>query len=372
MRILYAITHDTSAQNFLRGQLRYMRTRGVDVHLACSPGPGLDAIAASDQPHIHQLFTARDISLLQDLMSLAHFMKLMISVRPDALHASTPKASLLSLIAAKITRVPTRMYLIRGLRLETVGGVKRRVLRTMERICCWAATDVVAVSPSLRDEYIKLGLTGHRPVQVFANGSSNGVDAGRFAPNTVLRETARAEIGLDSEQVLVTFIGRINRDKGADSFLEMSTQLSARRGVHFMMQGSEEDSRLLDRMATSPRLTRKSWGDSRRTLAATDILVLPTLREGFPNVVLEAACMGIPTVTTTVTGAKDSVVDGVTGILVPPHNVSALVDAVTQLADSPGLRNRLGQAAAARARSDFRPDHVWQEAYSTLCSREPK
>lgn len=372
MKVLYAITHDTSAQNFLRGQLRFMRSRGLDVHLACSPGPGLDIVAASDGPHIHELFTARDISVLQDIKSLGKFLRLMLTLRPDALHASTPKAALLSLLTAWMTGVPTRMYLIRGLRLETVRGLRRSLLGIMERICCWAATDIVTVSPSLRAEYEKLGLSGGKPVKVFQKGSSNGVDAGAFVPDPGLRCRVRAELDLNPEDLLVTFIGRINRDKGADLFLSMSAAFSERANLRFLMQGSVEDESILSGKPPGPNLIRRDWGDARRTLAATDILVLPTLREGFPNVVLEAACMGIPTVTTTVTGAKDSVIDLVTGILVPPEDLVALIAAVTHLVEDPGLRDRLGRSANVRAKTDFRPEGVWEEAHATLCARGPR
>lgn len=369
MRVLFAITHDTSAQNFLRGQLKYMSEQGMEVHLSCSPGPGLDIIRRSDGPHIHPLRTAREISPVRDIISLFRYIYLLIGLRPGAVHASTPKASLLALVASKLTKVPTRVYLIRGLRLETVRGVKLWLLTLMEKVTCWAATDIVAVSFSLRDEYQAKGLNGTKEVKVLRHGSSNGVDSSLFVENAALRTRARAELDLSPGDLLVTFIGRINLDKGADVFLRMASQLSGRHDLVFLMQGSDEDPALAALRSSIPALKTKGWGDTLGTLAATDVIVLPTLREGFPNVILEAACMGAPAITTTATGARDAVVDGVTGILVRPGDVESLSEAVMQLSRNAVLRRQMGAAAKQRALTEFKPQDVWAGVYSILVSR---
>jgi glycosyltransferase involved in cell wall biosynthesis len=367
LRVLYAITHHTSAQNFLRGQLSYMKSQGAEVHLVCGPGPGLLRIQDTDGPTIHVAPTAREIAPLNDLITLGNYIRLIRRTKPHVVNGSTPKAALLVHLAAKVLGVKRRVYVIRGLRSENERGPKRRLLEAMERVTCWAATEVLAVSPSLRDEYLARNLNARRPVTVVGSGSSNGVDTRRFSMNFDLRANSRARLGLSPTTTVVTFIGRINADKGIPTLVEAIKELPqlSNGNARFLVQGDLEDDRcrvLLEQ--AKDQITHIPWGDTKETLAATDILVLPTLREGFPNVILEAASMGIPSITTTATGARDAVIDQVTGILVPPGRPEALRHAIITLLESPSRRLQLGRNAHLRVVDEFAQEEIWSSLYS--------
>lgn len=361
--LLYAVTVPSVAQSFLRGQLRYMADQGWDVTLACSPGRGVDEVRDREGVPVHEIHTAREISLWQDLRSFSRWLRLIRRLRPAVLNASTPKAALLSLVAGRILGVPTRVYLVRGLRLESERGARRRLLESMERLSSWCATHVVAVSPSLRDELMRLDLCAGKEPLVISHGSSNGVDAARIWQEVRAhsRASERAALGVGDHQTLVAYIGRVRRDKG---IAELSTALGSPRlhSAVLVTQGDVEDTSSLGLDALGPRHIHLGWrGSVSQLLAAADLLALPTHREGFPNVVLEAAAAGLPAVTTTATGAVDSVIDGVTGLVVPPHDPQALEAALVRLASDPGARARMGARARQRALDDFRPEQVWSE-----------
>ena len=361
--VLYAVTVPSVAFSFLRGQLSFMVDGGWSVTLACSPGRGLDLVHEREGVEIIEITTERDIHILKDLVSLLHWIRLLHRLRPAILNASTPKAALFSLVAGRLTGVPKRIYLVRGLRLETESGLRRVILVFMERLSSWLATHVVAVSPSLRDELISLRLTCGRDPIVLAKGSSNGVDVKGIAEKSaaVDRTNVRRSLGIGEDEYVVTFIGRLRPDKGAYELAEAlsSPELATARLVTL---GDIEDVRALEGFARlGERHTALGWRDDIcDVLAISDTLALPSHREGFPNVVLEAAAAGVPAVTSDATGAVDSVVHGVTGLIVPTGDAAALAAALARLGQAPALRRTMGHRAHDRALSDFRSEVVWK------------
>ncbi len=167
-RLLYVVTHPMTARHLLRGQLEAARAHGYDVAVATSPGPDLDAVAERDGVTVLPVPMAREIAPLADLRSVAALVRVMRRWRPDVVNAGTPKAGLLGSLAAKLAGVPVRIYTLRGLRLETTVGQTRTILSTTERIASGAAHRVVAVSRSLADRYVELGLAPEAKVTVWA------------------------------------------------------------------------------------------------------------------------------------------------------------------------------------------------------------
>jgi glycosyltransferase involved in cell wall biosynthesis len=359
---LYAVTVPSVAYSFLRGQLAFMAGQGWKVTLACSPGRGLDLVREREGVDVVELSTARDIDFPQDVRSLVQWVRLLRRLRPTVLNASTPKAALLSLIAGRLTGVPLRIYLVRGLRLESETGLRRQVLALMERVSSWSATHVVAVSPSLRDELVRMRLTAGRTPLVIGSGSSNGVDFARVSQGVaaVDREVERRSLGIADDAYVVAFVGRIRRDKGVHELCEAMLSPGLADAV-LVTQGDIEDDEAAAALAPlGERHVHLGWRDDvYGILAACDVLALPTHREGFPNVVLEAASAAVPVVTTTATGAVDSVVDGVTGLLVPTGDARALAEALTRLSGDRELRLRLGREAAIRAEAEFSGEVIW-------------
>ncbi len=365
--LLHGTTIGMSANRLLRGQLSYMREQGWDVHLATTPGPDLELARDREGFTAHPLRMSRDIDPLQDLLSLARWLRLLAALRPAVTNMSTPKAALLGSIAAFVTRVPKRVYVVRGLRLEGTEGGKRKLLALLERLTILLSTDVVAVSHSLAATLREHRLVGaKREIHVLGAGSSNGVDAEavRAAASSEDAELLRKELGVDG-RVVVGYLGRISADKGLDTLADAISRppLADAPGWVLLCVGGVEDHAVLDILRRNgDRVvhvdhTSEPW----KHLAAMDVLCLPTRREGFPNVVLEAGALGIPTVSTDATGAVDAVRDGETGLTVAVDDAAGLSSALSRLVQDGELRSRMGSTASRWVREDFRPERIWAE-----------
>lgn len=373
-RIVYGITVPQSAATLLRGQLGWFREQGWDVHLVTSPGSLLDTVAEREKVAVHPLPMQREISPLRDVGALVRWIALLLRLRPGVLNVGTPKAGLLGAIAGWLTRVPRRVYIMRGLRLEDTRGLQRRVLWLTERLTILLATDVVCVSHSLRDEARALGLFGRsdRPV-VIGQGSSNGVNPDRWNFAAVDRDAVRSDWGVDPGELAVGFVGRIAFAKGVQDLLGALAELQG-LPVRGVLVGPVEDEALRPAIAAlgDRVVCRDGWtSDLDHVYVGIDVLCLPTRKEGFPNVVLEAALAEVPTITTTATGSRDSVVPDVTGWLVETGDVSQLADAVRACAkDRDGVREA-GRAARRRALEDFRPQKIWAGLQSIYLGEPP-
>jgi glycosyltransferase involved in cell wall biosynthesis len=359
--------------------VQHLASRGWSVTLLCSPGPELEAIETGPSVAITTVPMARPISLLADLRSMVGAIRALRRIRPDICNAGTPKAGLLVGLAAAATRVRCRIYTVHGLRLETSRGLQRRILALTERIAVRCAHRVICVSPSVRQRMIDLRLARPEKLVVVGLGSSSGVDVSRFAANPErLRAAAelRSEAGIPADATVIGFVGRLAADKGITELMIAWQTLAERFPTAWLLLiGDDEPGDPLPEstvreIATAARVARLAWlTDPSAAYLAMDVLALPTYREGYPNVVLEAAAAGRPTVTTTATGAVDSVIPGETGLVVPVRDASALATALGALLADPEAAARMGAAAAVRVAEHFRPEAVWQgfeEVYDDL------
>lgn len=362
--LLYGVTVPQTASTLLRGQLRYMRDAGWDVHLAVSPGRGTDLVRERESVEVHELPMAREIALKSDFKALRKWLRLLREVRPAVTNVSTPKAALLGSIASFIHRVPKRVYLVRGLRFENEQGVRRAILWAMERLTIALSTHTLVVSESLRDEMVAARLSKRHRLRIIGAGSSNGVQGEEIRRKVVAidRDVVRAEMGIPQGTVVVCFVGRLAIDKGITDLTDALAAPEA-TGIHLLSLGDTEDPEVVERLRTlGDRWHDQAWRDDvTPVLAASDVLCLPTYREGYPNVVLEASAAGLPVVTTNATGARDSVIDGKTGFIVDVGDSVALANRLTALAEDADLRLRLGEAAQRRAFTDFIPERIWAE-----------
>jgi glycosyltransferase involved in cell wall biosynthesis len=303
------------------------------------------------------------------------------SERPDVSFVSTPKAGLLAGLAALITRVPRRVYLLRGLRLETATGVRRRVLWLIEWISLHVAHEVIAVSPSLLALTHEMRLLARGRGRVLGRGASNGVDLSRFAPTPERVDagrTLRRDLGIPSDAFVFGFVGRLVIDKGlrelAEAFLRMSETETA---VWLLVVGPDDgaglNSTIWQRLKACERVRLTGWlSEPAVALQAIDALVLPTYREGFPNVCIEAAAAGKPVITTTATGAVDAIEDGVTGCLVPPRDASSLHHAMKEIASDVQAAAAMGEQGRRFAAGNFSNEQVWSRIAEFLKAGQPR
>jgi glycosyltransferase involved in cell wall biosynthesis len=318
---------------------------------------------------VHAIEMPRRITPFRDLIALARLWFLLRRLHPDIVHSHTPKGGLLGCLAALLAGVPVRIYHIRGLPFTTATGGRRRLLRATERISCAAATRVLCVSHSVREQALAEGLCSAEKVAVLRGGSGNGVDADeRFEPTRHIPagRKVRRELGISVDAIVIGFVGRIVRDKGVVELTAAWQSLSdANDQLWLLLVGPFEDE---DAVPTTTRATLEAHPRVRLTetaweippfYAAMDIVCLPSYREGFPNVPLEAGAMGLPVVATRIPGCTDAVVDGTTGLLVPPRDPRSLEAALRRYVDDPELRIRHGTAARQHVLALFRQEALW-------------
>jgi len=347
--ILVGVTHPQTCL-VLSARLRTLREAGFRVLLVSSPGDLLWKTAAREHVEPIAIPMRRAIAPLADLVSLFRLWRLLGFRRPDLVEFSTPKAGLLGSVAAKLRGVPRRVYMLRGLKLETSTGLKRQVLLWAERLTAACADVVLCNSASLRAEAIALRLAPASKLRLLGEGSTHGVDSQRFSPGS---SQIRAQLRIPREAPVVGFVGRLTRDKGLPELVDAFRQiLRSEPAAHLLLVGwfdaSEDavDSHLRLLIQNHPRMHCTGLvRDTAPYYRAMDVLVLPTWREGFPNVVLEAAATAIPVVTTVCTGARDSVVPEVTGLLIPPGEPEAIREAVLKILGGPQRGRCMGQAA---------------------------
>jgi glycosyltransferase involved in cell wall biosynthesis len=367
VRVMNIVTSSLSLR-FLDGQAEYFREQGYEVVMASSPGEELNG-AQRDGVRAVAMRMAREISPWADCVSLWWLIRAIWLVRPAITNVATPKAGLLGGIAAWVCGVPCRYYTLHGLRCETTTGLKRKLLLLTERIACGCADRVICVSESLRQRAIELGIVAANRTVVLASGSCNGVDAERFAATDEALRSAcriRQELGIPAEAPVIGFVGRLTKDKGirelAEAYLSLRADISELR---LLLVGEMEDGDPLP--AQIRNLIENDWGIVRTGFVqdpfyyhhAMDVLALPTYREGFPTVVLEAHAAGKPVVATRATGAVNAVIDGVTGILVPVGDAPALARALALVIRDRELAAALGAAGRERVLREFRRERVW-------------
>ena len=352
--IVFGVTTSQSVK--LLGQIpSEMAGKGWQVHIVSSPGPELK-IDSRSKVTTHQINMHRQPHPISDFLALLQWVTLISKLRPDVVSIGTPKAALLGLLASFFCQVPSRVDTLRGLRLETTKGIQRRVLWLFEALTSFVSTDILSVSPSLSKLYIRLGLAKESKIRVLGKGSSHGVDTSVFSPLASNRSSIKKRLGLGKGTPVLGFVGRLSADKGADTILQLHKYLRNRSIEHqFLLVGPIEDEKnqfreLIDSKSTVAVGYVPALRDYYEVM---DILILPTLREGFPNVVLEAAATGIPAITTNATGAIDSVIDHVTGLVVEKRNAIAFCEATEMLLGNQTLRLRLGRRAQKWAKDYF-------------------
>ena len=365
-RVVHVMTVPLSLA-FLRGQVSYMRTRGFSVHAITAPGPELTDFGATEQVSVEGIPMRRAIAPLGDLVALVRLCRALRRIRPEIVHSHTPKGGLLGMIAASLVRTPVRIYNLHGLRFVTESGLRRQLLRLTERISCALAHRVLSVSHSIRTVAIDEGLCPPGKVKVILGGSINGVDGDQFRPQEpAVRLAARATHGVPEDALVVGFVGRLVRDKGIAELAAAWAQLRERDPRrHLLLVGWDEMEAELaatsSALRSDPRVHFTGpQADTVPLYAAMDVAVLPTYREGFPTVVLEAAAMSLPSVATSVPGCVDAALDGVTGTLVPPRDAEALVVALERYLSDPSLRDRHGQAGRRHVLEHYRREAIWE------------
>jgi len=374
------VASEMTLRTFLVAQLVAMQARYDITVVVNTANPALlDELGVIAR--LEALPIQRAIAPLSDLRCLARLIRLMRRERFDLVHSMTPKAGLLAMVAAWIARVPVRIHTFTGQVWATRTGIARAALKWIDTAMARAATFTLADSQSQRSFLASEGVVSASKIAVLANGSVSGVDATRFRPDPVRRGIVRESLGVPMTDVVLLFVGRINRDKGVMDLARAFAILADRRAdIRLLMVGPDEESLTgAIRNVCSRQLARLHFcayaNAPEDFMTASDILCLPSYREGFGTVIIEAAAVGLPTVASRIYGVVDAVVDGKTGLLHEPADLDGLAGQLERLMSSPELRRSLGAEARARAVRDFSQSTMTSavlDVYSRLLDVAPR
>jgi glycosyltransferase involved in cell wall biosynthesis len=367
MKLLYVVTHPITAEKKLTDQMEFMRERGTQVSIVSCFDEDQKKMF-SDEVQVFAVPFSREISLWRDIVSLYKTFWIVRGLQPDIVNASTPKAGLIGMIAAWLNRVPCRIYVLRGLRHETLRGPKMWIMKSMERISAFCSTRVVAVSHSLRTAMIHDRVCNESKILVLGDGSSNGLDAEKFDPKdekTEIRRRVRDNLKIPQSDPVAVFVGRFTRDKGIAELVEaFELVLQSSPNAWLVLVGDYESGDPVPdttktRIAENSRILLVPFSPPKDYLVAADVFVFPSFREGFPVAPLEAAAAGLPTVGFACTGTVDAVIDGVTGLLVPVGDAKRFAESTVTYFQNESLRIQHAHAAKKRVLESFSQQTVW-------------
>lgn len=360
------VTSEDTALAFLSGYVRFLVGRGWRVIVgANSPTGQLVEMANSVGAEALHVAWEREPAPLSDAQALWHLTGQLRTMRPDLVVTATPKAGLIGTLAAFMAGVRPRVYQLWGLRLETSTGAVRVILGILEWLSIRISTVCVANSQSLARRAEELRLAPKGSIKVLGRGSSHGVNVDYFSPDAevTLDPETHAFLSGHAADLTVVFVGRLHPDKGIDTLLR-ALAVCAGQGtaVRTIIVGPDEGfdpNRYIAGLPQDRIHLTGNVSDVRPYVLACDVLCLPSLREGFPNVVLEAAALGKPAVVSDATGVVDSVIDGETGRLFPTGDAHALAARFIELAADPSSVSHMGAAARSWATHNFPQEHIW-------------
>jgi glycosyltransferase involved in cell wall biosynthesis len=352
MKSLVVGISSESSVILLEGQLKYFKEIGYDTYLL-SPTSERVKIYCKKEGCTHlPVEIRREISMFHDFNTLLRIFTIFIRHKPDIINLGTPKVSLLGMIAGKLLGIPIRIYTCRGFRFEPENGFKRKILVLMEKITASCAQKVICISPSLRDYGIENRIFTLSKAVVINRGSSNGINLKRFSMlniNNELRNKLQNEHGIKNKFVF-GFIGRIYDRKGINELYHAFSALcDSCPDIVLLMVGRIEVSQIIDKeiidlLRSHNRIILAGpQQDVPLYLSLMDVFVVPAWGEGFGNVMIEAAAMGLPVISTDATGIKDSVMNNFNGLVVKPKSIDRLIDAMKLLYENKDLRITLGQ-----------------------------
>ena len=365
-KIIRATTVPQSLETFCNGMLKEL-TEKYEVIGLSSPGKDLDLVGEREGVRTIAVPMERHISLMKDLKALLAMIKTLRKERPYMIHSMTPKAGLLCMVAGKLTGVPVRIHTFTGLVWPTSTGLKRNILMLTDKLTCACATNIIPEGQGVKNDLITGKIT-KKPLKVLGYGNVMGVDMEHFSRRPEVLKLAEELKLRDSSKFTFLFVGRIVRDKGINELVGAFKKLySEYPDIRLLLVGPYEDN--LDPISQESRdaisayknieaVGKKIGEELLAYYAAADCFVMPSYREGFPNTVLEAGAMELPSIVTDINGSREIIVDGENGMIVPPQNEERLYQAMKMILTSPADGERLAGKARKMISDRFEQSFV--------------
>lgn len=361
---------------FFKDNLKFLN-QYYEVCAISSEKNNLEAVGKSEGVSTYYIPMVRPISLANDILSLWRFFQFFVKERPDIVHGNTPKASLLSMLAAKIAGVKIRIYMCHGLRYQGTTGVMRWLLVQMEKITSYCATEVICVSHGVRNALIEEGICNNSKAVVVNHGSAGGIDLNRFNINSKEKLQVRKKLGLLSTDFVFVFAGRLVADKGINELIKAFVSLNMDHpNVSLILVGiiDGELNPISDETKNEIKSHRSihavGWQkDIRPYLLSSDAFVLPSYREGFGMVLVEAGALGLPCITTDISGCNEIIIPGENGEIIPPRDENALYNKMKEWVEQPEKVASMAAKSRELVAGRYEQKLVWEallEEYKRL------
>ncbi len=364
-------TIPTTIKVFFGDQLRFLQDNGFEITVITSSGGSSQDFggALPDGVKLETVNMGRTIKPLEDLKVFFQILKIIKQGKFDIVQYVTPKVAPLGSVASWWAKVPVRLYLMWGLYYITLSGIKKFIFKTIEKIVCKFSTAIAPDSKGNVKLAIEEGLCKADKIGVVGHGSANGVDTERFDPVRLYEDgrRIRKELNIPDEAKVFGCIAAIVGDKGVNELVEAFNEISKKYPDTYLLyigQTTEKDpvkQSTLETMKNHSRIIHLGWQtEPEKYLTAMDIFVLPTYREGFGVVNIEASAMALPVISTDVPGPQESIVNDETGILVPAKQVGPLKEAMKDLLGRPSYAKKLGKAGRKRVQELYEQKKLWQ------------
>lgn len=360
-KICYLATIPDVLFSFMKGHINAV-SQQMDVTVL-SAGLRAELLKELDACFI-EIDVRRKISLIPDIKVLLKLIRLFRKERFDIVHTIMPKTGLLGMMAAWFSGVPVRVHTFTGQIWVNKKGYQRFFFKSIDCLIVFFASHILVDSPSQLDFLEREGVLKKRQGLVIGNGSICGVDILKFHPNLLSSKQIKAELGMTQTQILILYLGRLNKDKGIfDLIVAFRHIFLVNSDVFLLMVGSEDDVPYSDieKIAGSASVNLRRLPFTafpEKYMAAADIFALASYREGFGQVIIEAAACSVPTIASRIYGVTDAVEDGSTGLLFEMANVGELTMHLQTLIDNPDMRRRMGESARARVVDKFNSQEV--------------
>ena len=366
---LFRVTTVPESLNILlRGQHQFMSTNGFEVIGISSAGDALIEVSQKEEIKVFAINMSRKITPISDFLSVYKLYKQIKKDKPIIVHSHTPKAGIVSMIAAKIANVPIRLHTVAGLPLMEATGIKRKVLNFVEKITYACATKVYPNSKGLYDFIVEEKLASSRKLKIIANGSSNGIDTSYFNLDSISEQQMkefRLKLNIQSKDFLFVFVGRLVGDKGINELIAAFSRFKNSNIKLLLVGGLESDLDPLNRDTIQEIDKNKNiisvgfQSDVRPYFAISHCLVFPSYREGFPNVVMQAGAMGLPSIVSNINGCNEIIEEGINGTIIPSKDRESLFWAMQKIIIDELWRNQLASNARDKIVSRYDQQLVW-------------
>ena len=362
-KIIRSVTVPQSL-GFCKEVMLRMEKVGYESVVVTSPGEALDKFRVEcPQFKTIEVPMERHIALLKDVWALLTMIGVMLRERPYMVHSMTPKAGLLSMVAAWLTGVPVRIHTFTGLIWPTAVGFRRKILMLMDRLLCACATHVIPEGQGVLNDLRDFGVC-RKPMKVLGYGNARGVDMERFNPARF------ASAPMEHRPFTFVFVGRMVGDKGINELVEAFTRLNDKYSkTRLLLVGpyekhldpvSELTQNRIDASKAIVACGPKYGDELLQMYVDADCFVMPSYREGFPNTVLEAGAMGLPQIVTDINGSREIIINGENGLIVPPKDAGALYGAMERMLTDEPMRKSMAEKARELIANRFEKGFVQQ------------